>query len=30
MIFASGFLAPVARRWKTQFNEVAKAFAVLK
>lgn len=30
MIFASGFLAPVARRWKTQFNEVAKAFAVFE
>jgi len=27
MIFASGFMTPVARRWKTQFNEVAKAFA---
>lgn len=27
MIFAGGLLAPVARRWKTQFNEVAKAFA---
>ncbi len=26
-IFASGFMAPVARRWKTQLNEVAKAFA---
>lgn len=26
-IFANGFLAPVARRWKTQLNEVAKAFA---
>lgn len=30
MIFASGFLAPVARRWKTQFNEVAKAFAAFE
>lgn len=28
MIFAGGLLTPVARRWKTQFNEVAKAFAV--
>lgn len=28
MIFAGSLLAPVARRWKTQFNEVAKAFAV--
>jgi len=26
-VFGSGFLAPVARRWKTQINEVAKAFA---
>jgi glucose/mannose-6-phosphate isomerase len=30
MIFAGGFLSPVARRWKTQFNEVAKAFAVFE
>lgn len=29
-IFASGFLSPVARRWKTQFNEVAKAFAAFE
>ncbi len=29
-IFASGFLVPVARRWKTQFNEVAKAFATFE
>ena len=29
-IFASGFLVPVARRWKTQFNEVAKAFAAFE
>lgn len=28
MIFAGSLLAPVARRWKTQFNEVAKTFAV--
>ena len=26
-VFASGFMAPVARRWKTQINELAKAFA---
>lgn len=26
-VFGSGFMAPVARRWKTQLNEVAKAFA---
>jgi glucose/mannose-6-phosphate isomerase len=26
-IFGSGFMAPVARRWKCQFNEVAKAIA---
>lgn len=26
-IFASGFMSPVARRWKTQLNEVAKTFA---
>ncbi len=24
--FAGGFMSPVARRWKTQFNEVAKTF----
>jgi len=28
MIFASDYLAPVARRWKGQFTEVAKAVAV--
>lgn len=27
-IFAAGHLAPVARRWKGQLNEVGKAFAV--
>jgi glucose/mannose-6-phosphate isomerase len=27
IIFGSGFLAPVARRWKTQINEIAKAWA---
>ncbi|KAF0112127.1 MAG: glucose/mannose-6-phosphate isomerase [Chloroflexi bacterium] len=26
-IFGSGFMAPVARRWKCQFNEVANAIA---
>lgn len=26
-VFASGFMAPVARRWKSQFNEVAKSGA---
>lgn len=26
-IFASGFMAPVARRWKSQINEVSKAVA---
>lgn len=26
-VFGSGFMAPVARRWKTQLNEVAKVFA---
>ncbi|MBN2043840.1 MAG: bifunctional phosphoglucose/phosphomannose isomerase [Anaerolineales bacterium] len=26
-IFGAGFLAPVARRWKTQINEIAKAQA---
>jgi glucose/mannose-6-phosphate isomerase len=26
-VYASGFLAPVARRWKTQINEIAKAGA---
>lgn len=29
-IFASGLLAPVARRWKTQINEVAKAQAAFE
>ncbi len=29
-IFGSGFLAPVARRWKTQINEVAKAQAAFE
>jgi glucose/mannose-6-phosphate isomerase len=29
-IFASGFLAPVARRWKTQINELAKAQAAFE
>lgn len=27
VVFGSGFLAPVARRWKGQINEVAKAWA---
>jgi glucose/mannose-6-phosphate isomerase len=27
VIFGAGYLAPVARRWKTQINENAKAFA---
>ncbi len=27
VIFGSGILAPVARRWKTQINELAKAWA---
>lgn len=26
-VFGSGFMAPVARRWKSQINEVAKAIA---
>lgn len=26
-VFASGFMAPVARRWKSQINEIAKAAA---
>jgi len=26
-VFASGLLAPVARRWKTQINEIAKVWA---
>ncbi len=26
-VYASGYLAPVARRWKTQINEIAKAGA---
>lgn len=29
-IYAGGFLAPVARRWKTQLNEVAKSFAAFE
>jgi glucose/mannose-6-phosphate isomerase len=29
-IFAAGFLAPVARRWKTQINEIAKAQAAFE
>ncbi|MFN2145249.1 MAG: SIS domain-containing protein, partial [Anaerolineales bacterium] len=29
-IFAAGFLEPVARRWKTQINEVAKAQAAFE
>lgn len=28
LIFGAGYLAPVARRWKSQINEVAKAMAV--
>ncbi len=28
LIFGSGYLAPVARRWKRQINEVGKALAV--
>ncbi len=27
VLFGSGFLAPIARRWKTQINEIAKAQA---
>jgi glucose/mannose-6-phosphate isomerase len=30
MVAAAGFLAPVARRWKTQLNENAKATAVFE
>jgi len=30
VLFASGFLAPIARRWKTQINEVAKAQAAFE
>jgi glucose/mannose-6-phosphate isomerase len=29
-VIASGYLAPVARRWKTQINEVAKAAATFE
>jgi len=29
-VFASGFLTPVARRWKTQLNEIAKAQAAFE
>lgn len=29
-IFAAGFLEPVARRWKTQINEIAKAQAAFE
>lgn len=29
-VFGSGFLAPVARRWKTQINEIAKAQAAFE
>lgn len=29
-IFGAGLLAPVARRWKTQINEVAKAYAAFE
>ncbi len=29
-LFASGFLSPIARRWKTQINEVAKAQAAFE
>ncbi|MDH3943274.1 MAG: bifunctional phosphoglucose/phosphomannose isomerase [Anaerolineae bacterium] len=29
-IFGSGILRPVARRWKTQINEVAKAYAAFE
>jgi len=28
VVYGAGFLAPVARRWKTQFNENAKQWAV--
>lgn len=30
VLFSSGFLAPIARRWKTQINEVAKAQAAFE
>lgn len=30
VLFGSGFLAPVARRWKTQINEIAKAQATFE
>ncbi|MCB2178784.1 bifunctional phosphoglucose/phosphomannose isomerase [bacterium] len=30
VLFASGFLSPIARRWKTQINEVAKAQAAFE
>lgn len=30
VLFGSGFLAPVARRWKTQINEIAKAQAAFE
>jgi glucose/mannose-6-phosphate isomerase len=29
-IYGAGFLAPVARRWKTQINELAKAWAMFE
>ena len=30
VVYGSGFLAPVARRWKTQINEIAKAQAAFE
>ena len=30
ILFGSGFLSPVARRWKTQINEIAKAQAAFE
>jgi glucose/mannose-6-phosphate isomerase len=30
VLFASGFLTPIARRWKTQINEIAKAQAAFE
>lgn len=30
VLFASGFLSPIARRWKTQINEIAKAQAAFE
>ena len=30
VLFGSGFLAPIARRWKTQINEIAKAQAAFE